>query len=111
MKIYLTFFIPAAFAFVPTSNNAKSTKLSAMSRRDALLAGSGAFLGSLIISPDAATAGTANPFMEEEINFEPSQMPRGDKIDINGAFVVSGIILMRTIYFSALVSCVLCSLC
>mmetsp|Transcript_7785 Transcript_7785/g.16653 ORF Transcript_7785/g.16653 Transcript_7785/m.16653 type:complete len:156 (-) Transcript_7785:355-822(-) len=87
MKIYLTFFIPAAVAFVPSRNNAKSTKLSAMSRRDALLAGSGAFLGTLI-SPNAATAGTANPFMEEEINFEPSQMPRGDKIDINGAFVI-----------------------
>ncbi len=72
-----------------------------MSRRDALLAGSGAILGTLI-SPKAATAGTANPFMEEEINFEPSQMPRGDKIDINGAFVVSEMILKTRIYLNAL---------
>jgi len=32
--------------------------------------------------------GTANPAFEEEVNFEPSQQARGEKIDINNAFVV-----------------------
>ncbi len=33
--------------------------------------------------------GTANPAFEDEVNFEPSQQARGEKIDINNAFVVS----------------------
>ena len=60
------------------------------SRRDAfvnVVRGSGFVLGVLL--PKVVNAGTANPFFEKEINFEPSQMARNDKIDINGAFVVS----------------------
>jgi hypothetical protein len=85
--------VASASAFVGPGGPQKSTTcLSAISsRRDALLnvmRGSGFVLGT-VVAPRIANAGTANPFFAEEINFEPSQMARGDKIDINGAFVVS----------------------
>ena len=85
-------FATSASAFVgPVFPARESTSLCATSsRRDALLnivRGSGFVLGTAM-APGAVNAGTANPFFEEEINYEPSQAARGDKIDINGAFVV-----------------------
>jgi photosystem II PsbU protein len=88
MKLSLAIYInlPFSAAFIPAATRVSMTELSALSRREALLAlGTSALIG----APAASKAGTANPFLEEEINFEPSQMPQGDKIDINGAFVVS----------------------
>jgi DNA uptake protein ComE-like DNA-binding protein len=67
-----------------TSSNDKITQLSAMSRREALLATSAVIFGT---SWRKEAAATSNTFMNEEVNFEPSQQKRGDKIDINGAFV------------------------
>jgi hypothetical protein len=86
MKIVLAFCVlPFATSFVPTTKRVATIELAAMSRRDALLTlGTG-----MLLNAPVANAGTANPFLEEEINFEPSQMARQDKIDINGAFVVS----------------------
>jgi photosystem II PsbU protein len=75
------------------AHESSNTCLSATSsRRDALInvvRGSGFVLGTVLGFPTASKAGTANPFFLEEVNFEPSQMARNDKIDINGAFVVS----------------------
>jgi photosystem II PsbU protein len=68
-----------------TSSNDKITQLSAMSRREALLATSAVIFGTSLRPKEAAA--TSNTFMNEEVNFEPSQQKRGDKIDINGAFV------------------------
>lgn len=73
----------------------------AASRREALLnvvRGSGFVLGTLM-APKVVSAGTANPFFEEEVNYEPSQAARGDKIDINGAFVVSRLCVIGLIAF------------
>ena len=72
------------------AHESTTSLLAETSRRDALVnvvRGSGFALGILV--PKVVNAGTANPFFEKEINFEPSQMARNDKIDINGAFVVS----------------------
>ncbi|KAL9182992.1 hypothetical protein ACHAXT_004271 [Thalassiosira profunda] len=72
-------------AFAPTAHTARgSTELAALSRRSVI---SGFLLGTLA-APNPSHAGTGNPFFEEEVNYEPSQQARGDKIDINGAFVV-----------------------
>ena len=76
--------LPLAASFAPTANKVKTTELFALSRRQFIPACS-----ALIFGAKAASAGTANPFMVEEINFEPSQLARPDKVDINGAFVVS----------------------
>jgi hypothetical protein len=89
MKLLLAAFLPLASAFVPSTKHVTKTELAAiMTRRDALLAASGMVVGAFA---PIANAGTANPFLEEEINFEPSQQARSDKIDINGAFVVRSI--------------------
>lgn len=68
-----------------------STQLSAMTRRNlgrkVALIGSG-FVQGTLASPQRGRAGTANPFFEEEVNYEPSQMYTGDRIDVNGAIVV-----------------------
>ncbi|KAL7513256.1 hypothetical protein ACHAXN_010308 [Cyclotella atomus] len=88
MKLALAFYIlPFSAAFIPTATRVAMTELSALSRREALLTigTSAALLG----APTASKAGTANPFLEEEVNYEPSQMPQGDKIDINGAFHIN----------------------
>lgn len=75
-----------AMAFAPRPQTTKvQTKLDMTKRRDVLATGAGIVFA--LTRPKAAAAGTANPFLEEEVNFEPSQMPSGDKIDINGAFV------------------------
>lgn len=96
MKFTATVALPlvsSANAFVgPIFPARESTSLyGTSSRRDVLLnivRGSGFVLGT-VMAPKVVNAGTANPFFEKEINFEPSQAARGDKIDINGAFVVS----------------------
>lgn len=62
--------------------------LSAISRRSVIVTGAGFILGTLSAPGPSHSRGTANPFFGEEINFEPSQQAKGDKIDINGAFVV-----------------------
>lgn len=82
--------LPIVAAFVPAPHDFKrsTTTLSAVSRRDAIATGSGLIFGALLARPRAAAA-TSNTFMQEEVNFEPSQQARSDKIDINGAFVVS----------------------
>lgn len=77
--------IAGAFVVRTTSSNDKITQLSAMSRREALLATSAVIFGTSL-RPKGAAA-TSNTFMNEEVNFEPSQQKREDKIDINGAFV------------------------
>ncbi|EED92635.1 predicted protein [Thalassiosira pseudonana CCMP1335] len=75
----------------PIFPSTSTTALSA-SRRDALLQTArvgGLIVGSVLASqPEVASAGTANPFFNEEVNWEPSQMVKGDKVDVNGAFVV-----------------------
>ena len=52
-----------------------------------MLRSAGFMLGTLV-APNPSHAGTANPFFEQEVNFEPSQAATSDKIDINGAIVV-----------------------
>mmetsp|Transcript_6403 Transcript_6403/g.11394 ORF Transcript_6403/g.11394 Transcript_6403/m.11394 type:complete len:161 (+) Transcript_6403:206-688(+) len=83
--------LPIAAAFVPSTSVVKrstiTTQLSAVSRRDAILTGTGLFFGTLAARPRAAAA-TSNTFMNDEVNFEPSQQQRSEKVDINGAFVV-----------------------
>jgi hypothetical protein len=74
------------------AHESKTCLCATSSRRDALInvvRGSGFVLGTVLGFPTASKAGTANPFFEEEVNNEPSQMARSDKLDINGAFVVS----------------------
>eukprot|EP00804_Cyclotella_cryptica_P030928 CCRYP_019612-RC/>CCRYP_019612-RC protein AED:0.10 eAED:0.10 QI:209/1/1/1/1/1/3/238/154 len=83
--LFLVYAFPVVAAFAPTTRHVTKTELAAMSRRDALLSGSGIIFGAFA---PVAHAGTANPFLEEEINFEPSQQARSDKVDINGAFVI-----------------------
>lgn len=86
MKLLVAIYaLPLAASFAPKTHHDTKTALAAMSRRDALLSGSGIIFGAFA---PVAHAGTANPFLEEEINFEPSQQARSDKVDINGAFVV-----------------------
>ena len=87
--LYCTTLSTAAMAFVVRTSsprNEKITQLSALSRREALLATSAVIFGASV-SPKAAAA-TSNTFMNEEVNYEPSQQKRGEKIDINGAFVI-----------------------
>lgn len=82
----------AAHAFVGPifpSQETKAPALSAVSRRSMLCTTSGFLLGTLFAPNPSHSRGTANPFFDDEVNFEPSQMARPDKIDINGAFVVS----------------------
>jgi len=76
-------------AFVATSNanQAKTTELSAISRRKAITLSSGFFLGALA-GPGPSHSSTANPVFEDEINYEPSQQAHGELIDVNNAFVV-----------------------
>ena len=99
--------ISSASGFVgPLTPRERSTSLCA-SRRDALLnvvRGSGILIG-MVMAPKDVNAGTANPFFEKEINFEPSQMAKNDKIDINGAFVVS---LLCYVHFSVQASLFTC---
>lgn len=77
MKLVLAFCVlPFAAPFVPTTKHVATTELAALSRREALLTiGSG-----VMLSAPIANAGTANPFLEEEVNFEPSQMAKSDKV-------------------------------
>lgn len=95
MKLYFLIALPlplvSAFFVPSTTSSLKTTELTAISRRDALLAGTGLVIGTMV-RPNVASAGTANPFLEEEVNFEPSQMAKPDKVDINGAFVVSEVL-------------------
>lgn len=88
----------AAHAFAPSrlSGPSESTELSALSRRSVISVTSGFLLGTLA-SPRVSNAGTANPFFEEEINWEPSQMATGNKLDVNGAFVVCTIREVKSI--------------
>jgi len=75
----------------PSSIESKtSTELSAnvLSRRSVLSVTSGFLLGVHAAPKPSLARGTANPAFEEEVNFEPSQQARGEKIDINNAFVV-----------------------
>lgn len=80
-------------AFTGSIFPSTSTTALSASRRDALLQTvrvGGLIVGSVLASqPEVASAGTANPFFNEEVNWEPSQMVKGDKVDVNGAFVVS----------------------
>ncbi len=62
-----------------------------MSRRSVFCVTSG-FLFGVCSAPKPSLAGTANPAFVDEVNFEPSQQARGDKIDINNAFVVRYIV-------------------
>ena len=52
-----------------------------------MIRSAGFMLGTLA-APNPSHAGTANPFFEQEVNFEPSQAATSEKIDINGAIVV-----------------------
>ncbi len=71
------------------SVKSKSTELSAvLSRRSMLCVTSGFLLGVQAATKPSLARGTANPAFEDEVNFEPSQQARGEKIDINNAFVV-----------------------
>jgi photosystem II PsbU protein len=55
-----------------------------------LLSVTSGFVWGMQAAPKPSLArGTANPAFEDEVNFEPSQQARGEKIDINNAFVVS----------------------
>jgi photosystem II PsbU protein len=91
MKFAITVtLVSSASAFLGPSVSRESTSLSA-TRRDALVnvaRGTGLILGT-IVAPKAVNAVTANPFFLDEINNEPSQQARSDKLDINGSFVVS----------------------
>ncbi|KAL7548408.1 hypothetical protein ACHAWF_011697 [Thalassiosira exigua] len=83
----------SAQAFVPISPSGDKalTELSAVSRsrRSVISVASGFLLGTLAGPRPGHSQSTANPFFEDEVNFEPSQQARGDKIDINGAFVIA----------------------
>ena len=94
--VAILFMAAATQAFVgpihPSSIETKSstsTELAAMSRRSALSITSGFLLGVHAAPKPSLARGTANPAFEDEVNFEPSQQARGEKIDINNAFVVS----------------------
>ncbi|KAL3817297.1 hypothetical protein ACHAXA_003218 [Cyclostephanos tholiformis] len=85
--------IVASEAFVgpirPTSTKTEPTELSAaLSRRSVISLTSGVILGTLASPKPGQSRSTANPQFDSEVNFEPSQQARGEKIDINGAFVV-----------------------
>src|SRR5210317_1301637 len=92
MKLYLLAAFPlASTAFVgpifpSTTKHASDTQLMAVSRRS-MIRSAGFMLGTLA-APNPSHAGTANPFFEQEVNFEPSQAATSEKIDINGAIVV-----------------------
>jgi hypothetical protein len=92
--VAIIFMAAATQAFVgpihPSSIETKSTstELAAMSRRSALSITSGFLLGVHAAPKPSLARGTANPAFEDEVNFEPSQQARGEKIDINNAFVV-----------------------
>jgi photosystem II PsbU protein len=92
--VAILFMAAATQAFVgpihPSSIETKSTstELAAMSRRSALSITSGFLLGVHAAPKPSLARGTANPAFEDEVNFEPSQQARGEKIDINNAFVV-----------------------
>ncbi len=82
--------LPIVTAFVPglhPVHRSTTTELLAISRRNALVAGSGLLFGAL--ARPKSTPATSNTFMNEEVNDEPSQQARSDLFDINGAFVVS----------------------
>ena len=73
----------------PTPTETKPTELSAaLSRRSVISVTSGFLLGTLAAPNPGHSRSTANPQFDGEVNFEPSQQARGEKIDINGAFVV-----------------------
>ncbi len=93
MKLYLLTALPLASAFVgpifpSTKQQSSDTQLMATSTsRRSMIQSAGFILGTLA-APNPSHAGTANPFFEAEVNFEPSQQSTSDKVDINGAIVV-----------------------
>ena len=91
MKLYLLAALPLASAFVgpifPSTQQPSDTQLMATTSRRSMIQSAGFILGTLA-APNPSHAGTANPFFEREINFEPSQQSTSDKVDINGAIVV-----------------------
>uniref|UniRef100_A0A7S2PCA6 Photosystem II 12 kDa extrinsic protein n=1 Tax=Skeletonema marinoi TaxID=267567 RepID=A0A7S2PCA6_9STRA len=91
MKLYLLSAFPLASAFVgpifPSTKQSSDTQLMATTSRRSMIQSAGFILGTLA-APSPSHAGTANPFFEEEVNFEPSQQTTSNKIDINGAIIV-----------------------
>lgn len=91
MKIYLLTALPLASAFVgpifPSTKQPSDTQLMVTTSRRSMIQSAGFILGTLA-APSPSHAGTANPFFEREINFEPSQQATSNKVDINGAIVV-----------------------
>ena len=91
MKLYLLSAFPLASAFVgpifPFTKQSSDTQLMATTSRRSMIQSAGFILGTLA-APSPSHAGTANPFFEEEVNFEPSQQATSNKIDINGAIIV-----------------------
>lgn len=90
MKLYILSALPLTSAFVgpifPAPKHTSDTQLMATTSRRSMLQSAGFFLGALA-APSPSHAGTANPFFEEEVNFEPSQAATANKIDVNGAIV------------------------
>ena len=91
MKLYLLSVLPLASAFVgpifPKQASDTQTQLMATTSRRSMIQSVGFILGTLA-APSPSHAGTANPFFEAEVNFEPSQQSTSDKVDINGAIIV-----------------------
>jgi hypothetical protein len=76
-----------ACAFVPVHVKlAKTTELAAVSRRDVLVTA----LAGLVAAPALSHASGSTFFFDEKIETvrEASQMPTGNRVDLNSAFVV-----------------------
>jgi hypothetical protein len=79
----------AASAFVPVQvklAKATTTELAAVSRRDVLVTA----LAGLVTAPALSHASGSTFFFDEKIETvrEASQMPTGNRVDLNSAFVV-----------------------
>lgn len=92
MKFYiLSALLPLASGFVgpifPQQASYDTQTQLMMTSRRSMIQSAGFILGTLA-APHPSNAGTANPFFEKEVNYEPSQQSTADKVDINGAIVV-----------------------
>ena len=92
MKLYLlSAILPLASGFVgpifPQQASGDTQTQLMMTSRRSMIQSAGFILGTLA-APHPSHAGTANPFFEKEVNYEPSQQSTADKVDINGAIVV-----------------------
>jgi hypothetical protein len=74
----------STLAFTPSLQTTRGTTTQLeVTRRDAL-----AGFGGLIAAPVMANAASSTTFFKPEDLFEPAQMSKGDKLDLNSAFVV-----------------------